>query len=164
MCTHKCVYDTHIYVYIFICIYIHCATFVFSTFGTAFQKCRAKGAENKRRTEYIYTNEYIYIYMCITYTYVQPIPLGVTFSKALSKLKAQSLNFSFHWNVAKETFELWALIFETAFENVTPSGICCICTFFLRRHREMPCQLCWKQIWHSIYYINEYIYTLYSFM
>ena len=57
----------------------------------------------------------------------QPIPLGVTFSKALSKLKAQSsnLNVIFHWNVGKETFELWALNFETAFENVTPSGIGC---------------------------------------
>jgi len=53
---------------------------------------------------------------------VEPI-LGVTFSKAVSKLKAQSSNVSFHWNVAKETFELWALSFETAFENVDPSGI-----------------------------------------
>jgi len=43
---------------------------------------------------------------------VQPIPLGVTFSTALSKLKAQSSNVSFHWNVAKETFELWALSFR----------------------------------------------------
>jgi len=43
---------------------------------------------------------------------VQPIPLGVTFSKALPKLKAQSSNVSFHWNVAKETFELWALSFR----------------------------------------------------
>ena len=39
------------------------------------------------------------------------------------KLKAQSSNVSFatfQWN---ETFELWALSFETAFENVTPNGI-----------------------------------------
>ena len=43
---------------------------------------------------------------------VQPIPLVVTFSKAVSKLKAQSSNGSFHWNVAKETFELWALRFR----------------------------------------------------
>ena len=43
---------------------------------------------------------------------LQPIPLGVTFSNALSKLKAQSSNVSFHWNVAKETFELWALSFR----------------------------------------------------
>jgi len=34
--------------------------------------------------------------------------------------KAQSPTVSFHWNVAKETLELWALGFETAFENVTP--------------------------------------------
>ena len=46
------------------------------------------------------------------------IPLGVTFSNAVSKLKAQSSKVSFPWNVVKETFnfELWA------FENVTPSG------------------------------------------
>jgi len=62
---------------------------------------------------------------------VQPIPLGVTFSKALSKLKAQSSNVSFHWNVAKETFELWSLSFDTAFENVTQvgSGVLCISIF-----------------------------------
>jgi len=50
---------------------------------------------------------------------------GVTFSKALSKLKAHSSNVSFHWNMAKETFELWALSFETAFEHVIPNGIGC---------------------------------------
>jgi len=33
---------------------------------------------------------------------VQPIPLGVTFSNAASKLKAQSSNVSLHRNVAKE--------------------------------------------------------------
>jgi len=40
------------------------------------------------------------------------IPLGVTLSNAVSKLKAQSSKVSFHWNVAKETFELWALSFR----------------------------------------------------
>ena len=39
---------------------------------------------------------------------VTEIPLEVTFSKALSKLKARSSNVSFHWNVAKETLDLWA--------------------------------------------------------
>ena len=43
---------------------------------------------------------------------VHPIPLGVTFSNAVSKLKAQSSNVSFHWNVAKETCELLALSFR----------------------------------------------------
>jgi len=43
---------------------------------------------------------------------VQPIPLGVMFSNAVSKLKAQSSKVSFHWNLAKETFELWALSFR----------------------------------------------------
>jgi len=56
---------------------------------------------------------------------VQPIPCGVTFSKTLPKLKAQSSNVSCHWNVAKETFELWALSFETWFENVNISGTGC---------------------------------------
>ena len=57
--------------------------------------------------------------------YIQPIPLGVTFSNAVSKLKAQSSNVSFHRNVrnvSKETFELWA------FENDTPSWIGCTYT------------------------------------
>ena len=48
-------------------------------------------------------------YRCVE---VQPIPLGVTFSNAVSKLKAQSSNVFFHCNVAKETFELWALSFR----------------------------------------------------
>jgi len=68
------------------------------------------------------------------YTYAQPIPRGVTFSKALSKLKSQSSNVSFHWNVAKETFELWALSFETAFENVTPRGIGCTYIYVYTSH------------------------------
>jgi len=41
------------------------------------------------------------------------------------KLKAQSSKVSFATFQWKETFELWALSFETAFENVTPSGIGC---------------------------------------
>ena len=59
--------------------------------------------------------------------FVQPIPFGVTFSKAVWKPKAQSSNVSFHWNVAKDMFELWAVSFETAFEYVTPSGMWCVC-------------------------------------
>ena len=39
------------------------------------------------------------------------------------KLEAQSSNVSFAMFQWKETFELWALSFETAFKNVTPSGI-----------------------------------------
>jgi len=41
------------------------------------------------------------------------------------KLKAQSSKVSFATFQWKETFELWALNFETAFENVIPSGIGC---------------------------------------
>jgi len=43
-----------------------------------------------------------------SWTQIQPIPLGATFSNAVSKLKAQSSNVCFYWNVAKETFEPWA--------------------------------------------------------
>ena len=53
----------------------------------------------------------------------QPIPRGVTFSKAFSKLKAQSSNVSFRWNMAKETFVLRALSFETAFEMSPQVGL-----------------------------------------
>ena len=41
------------------------------------------------------------------------------------KLEVQSSNVSFATLQWKQTFELWALSFETAFENVTPSGIGC---------------------------------------
>jgi len=41
------------------------------------------------------------------------------------KLKAQRSNVSFATFQWKETFDLWALSFETAFKNVTPSGISC---------------------------------------
>jgi hypothetical protein len=51
------------------------------------------------------------------------------------KLKAQSSNTSFATFQWKETFDLWALSFETALENVTPSGIGCTSThFFWSRH------------------------------
>jgi len=56
---------------------------------------------------------------------VQPITFAPTFSRAHSKLKAQSANVLFHRNFAKETFELPPLSFETAFENVTAAGIGC---------------------------------------
>jgi len=56
---------------------------------------------------------------------VQPIPVGVTFSNVVSKLKTQSSNVSFATFQWKETFELWALSFEKAFENVAPSVIGC---------------------------------------
>ena len=49
----------------------------------------------------------------------------MTFFKVPSKLKAQSSNVSFHCHVAKETFELLALSFERAFENVIQRGIGC---------------------------------------
>jgi len=58
--------------------------------------------------------------------------LGWHFRIALSKLKAQSSNVSFHWNLAKETFEVWALRFGTTFENVTPRAIGCVTYIIFR--------------------------------
>jgi len=57
------------------------------------------------------------------------------------KLKAQSSNDSFVTFQWKEMLELWALSFETAFENVTPSGIGCICTGGMSR--------VWCHMWMS---------------
>jgi len=63
----------------------------------------------------------------LSWSMLQPIPLVVTFSKAGSKLKAQSSNVSFVTFQWKETFELRALSFDRVFENVTPSWIGCTC-------------------------------------
>jgi len=49
----------------------------------------------------------------------------MTFSNAVSRLKAQNSNVSFATFQWKETLELRALSFEIAFENVTPRGIGC---------------------------------------
>ena len=57
------------------------------------------------------------------------IPPAMTVSNAVSKLKAQSSNVSFATFQWKEKFELWALSFETSFENVT---IGCTYLFFFR--------------------------------
>ena len=63
--------------------------------------------------------------MCYIYLLILPSLLGVTFSNAVSTLKAQSSNVSFATFQWKEMFELWALSVETAFGNVTWSGIGC---------------------------------------
>ena len=52
----------------------------------------------------------------------QPIPLGVTCSNAVLKLKAQSSNVPFAMFQWTEPFELWVLSFERALENLTPRG------------------------------------------
>ena len=104
---------------------------------------------------------------------IQQIPLGVTFSNAVSKIKAQSSNVSFATFQWKETFKLWALSFERAFENVTPSGIGCTDVYMIHMYMyiysfvyiytvrrlffstfdtafpEKPCQMCWRQMSHS---------------
>jgi len=57
-------------------------------------------------------------------TSVQPITLGVIFSKAQSsKLERLFCHVS-----VKRDFRAWSFkLFQTAFENVTPSGIGCTC-------------------------------------
>jgi len=109
---------------------------------------------------YIHINMYIHIiwYICICiYLHIQPIPLGMTFSKDFSKLKAKSSNVSFHWNVAKETLELWALSFETAFENVTPSEIGCT---YIYIYINICFHVFYIHVYIYIYiYINIWIYT-----
>ena len=84
--------------------------------------------------------------------YTQPIPDEVTFSKALSKLKAQSSNVSVHWNVEKETFELCASSFGTAFENVTPSGIGCINFFLFPRTWSLSALCVSVMFWFTLFW------------
>ena len=62
---------------------------------------------------------------------VQQIPLGVTYWKAQSsKLESSKLESLFcHVSMNRD---VWALSFETAFENVTPSGIGCTVKVTLR--------------------------------
>ena len=82
------------------------------------------------------------------------LPRGVTFSKTLSKLIAQSSNVSFLWNVTKETFDLWALSFERAFENFIPRGIGCI----FEKDPTYVCMYVYTYIYICIcIYINIYI-------
>jgi len=60
---------------------------------------------------------------------VQPIPGHFGWPWHFRKLKAQGSNLSFATFQWKETFELRALSFETAVENVTPSGCAYIFSF-----------------------------------
>ena len=73
---------------------------------------------------------------CKAWYFIQPIPLAVTFSNAVSKLKALTSLFTETWQERRSSFELWT------FENVNPSGIGCtrsnkgrgssmVCTRFL---------------------------------
>ena len=62
------------------------------------------------------------------------------------KLKAQSSNVSFATFQWKEAFKLWALSFETAFENVTPGGIGCN-----KEHHT-----CYAIVTSAIFYVWSY--------
>ena len=67
----------------------------------------------------VYTYVYTHTSLCTTGV-VQPIPLGVTFSKALSN---QSSKLESLFSLKRCKRDVRALSFETAFENVTPTGI-----------------------------------------
>jgi len=104
--------------YVYICMYVNIHMCIYTYI------CRANSI-------YIYICVYVYTYV---YIHVDRCPANPTWGDTWGRkchlifecrFKAQSSNVSFHWNVAKETLELWALIFETAFENVTPSEIGC---------------------------------------
>jgi len=88
-------------------------------------------------------------YMCLTRMYSQS-HLGCHFRK----LKAQSSNVSFTTFQWKETFELWALSFETEFENVTPSGIGCTLRVYMSYIYACQCMflyaymlVCWRHLY-----------------
>ena len=70
------------------------------------------------------------------------------------KLKTQSSNVSFATFQWKETFELWALSFETAFENVTPSGIGCTCLAWIKYYNynsgERSCRITYIMFTHTL--------------
>jgi len=71
------------------------------------------------------------------------------------KLKAQSSNVSFTTFQWKETFELWALSFETAFENVTPSGIGCTHNHTLRSCEDIS-STGWRKCIGCLIYIGHF--------
>jgi len=75
------------------------------------------------------------------------------------KLEAQSLNISFATFQLKETFELWASSFETAFENVTPSGIGCTISYVLYSVPRAEF-ICWT-VWFVEYVYYTYILHIY---
>ena len=72
------------------------------------------------------------------HTYIHEYPTHIchlSVKRDIRKLKAQSSNVSFATFQWKETFELWAFSFETAFENVTPSGIGSADRKYFKTHR-----------------------------
>jgi len=79
------------------------------------------------------------------------------------KLRARSSNVSFAMFRWKETLELWALSLETAFENVTPSGIgCSIANLLMPKRWPQACQ---DHVWIAAEqvicsYINEFDWML----
>jgi hypothetical protein len=83
-------------------------------FWNSIRKCHPKW-------DWLYLDDWQWIQKC------KPIPLGVTFSNAVSssKIKARTSLFTETWQKRCSSFELWA------FENDTPSGIDCTFISFL---------------------------------
>ena len=60
------------------------------------QVCLSKSVYGREKFDEFGSCEFRAMISCLhIYMYIQPIPLGVTFSNAVSKLKVQSLNVSF---------------------------------------------------------------------
>ena len=108
--------------YIYICIYIHTQIHV-----------------------HMYIHVYVYMYTCIcTCIHTANPTWGDIFES--SKFKARKSLLPHFSEKRLSSFELWALSFETAFENVTPSGIGCT------RSRYMCHML----------YVSQFVYVILS--
>jgi len=164
-----CELTRHIYIYICICmvswrdIYVYVfvlwldETYMYIYLYCELTRHTVMSWQYCELTRQIYIT-YLYLYceltrhicICICMVswrdiYVQPILLGVTFSNAVSKLKAQSSNVSLHWNVAKETYELWALSFRKCHPKWDWLYIYLYCE--LTRHRCICiCIVSWRNI------------------
>ena len=119
------------------CTYENCCIYENSRFDNilVYNKTYVVSICSRSHALSVYQNMNESHHIRMSHDIVQPIPSGVIFLNAVSKLKAQSLNVSFATFQRKEPCELWALSFERAFENVTPRGIGCISALpYYRRH------------------------------
>jgi len=82
-----------VYVDVCVCIRTHTHTLHVGYSGVSPGRDETLGEPGKSRWT---KSQDIHIHNCVRSIQVQPIPLGVIFSNAVSKLKAQSSNVSFH--------------------------------------------------------------------
>jgi len=130
---------TYIYTYMYICIYIYVNTYLHIYIYMCV--CICTSHIRAPSTIWTYTPEH-------SNTQVQPIPLGLTFSKAQSS----KLKLLFSLKRGKRDFQ--SLSFENAFENVTPNGIGCNTNTYARRPRSIQ-----EDISHAFFTKNIYIYV-----